>query len=170
MDIQKHIMLIIRGRPLMIWGGGGPDEIDKKKIIAAHLREKKIFWGHSPGKKNFRQPHPEKKEFPGSLCWGKKIFLGPFLIGLYKGEKNFGVHLWGNKFLGKPPRKKNFFWETSLKKKLFLGSSSREKKISRRKVPPGPPPRALMVDPAVVFVYYDCNGDAGERLGRVEVD
>ena len=78
--------------------GGGPEEIEKKKFLAALLREKKISGS----------PTLRKKISGISLLREKKI-LGPFLIGLYKEKNFFGVHLWEKKFLGSLLEEKNFF-------------------------------------------------------------
>ncbi len=41
---------------------GGPEEIEKKKILAALLRGKKNFGGHSPGKMGLRKPEHVRKK------------------------------------------------------------------------------------------------------------
>ncbi len=60
----------IRGRPLMIWGGA--EEIEKKKFLAALLREKKNFGGHSPGKKS-GGPSPGRRIYTGGVPRKKRI-------------------------------------------------------------------------------------------------
>ncbi len=64
-----------RGRPLMIWGGA--EEIEKKKFLAALLREKKC-WRPLSGEKKFQTAPPRgKKNFRDLFAGGKKFF-GPF--------------------------------------------------------------------------------------------
>ncbi len=121
----------------------------KKKILEATLREKKISGS----------PTPRKKISRISLLREKKKFWGSFLIGLYKGKKIFGVHLWEKKILGKPPRRKKKIWGSRLSEKKFYGTLPWKKKIISRKHFRGkknfssksssgpPPPRSLMVVP-----------------------